>query len=587
VTLDDLLKDPTRSGGPLDPKVGIVRTAAREILEKNLKAGKIDIPDEAAKDAILKSTQGGVDPIDVLRKTYGEGILEDLDDIAEELNRAKDYKQIQKILQREELFDAAPKKDYGYDPGVMSDQEMSDFLKTVEPKVIPADSDEGKAITDMILGQPKPKGPKATVTELLTAEKIIADMNKMDPMDAMYEANKVLKKEGKYKDLSGDDVDRIMKETEDNIFQRNITEEPEDFATGGRVGFKEGTPEMGMMNPKKLKQVQQMIKMGADVSTISSITGLSEAQINQIQKSQGKAEGGRVGFQEGGNIYNMYQDGSNETDSTQTSPVGSTFNPTMMDILGFALNPVVGIANLASRKSTGLSLAQRAMDAFGIGRGPGGRTAGFGVDSIAGIASGPTHGVDAVNSQSVGADASAGGAAGAAAASAAGANDGPAGGTFAQGGRVEMASGGITALKALLKFFAEQKGKKGSDMLKEINPKRLGFLQNMLRKSDKDMLDTNRQEYLEDLSDIIKSDKKLLDRIKEMPEEARETFFTMANEGGNRGRLSVYKDPDFNIEDAIGEIEQMKKNLKFKDVPEKEVKRQMNASGGVAYLMGL
>jgi len=587
VTLDDLLKDPTRSGGPLDPKVGIVRTAAREILEKNLKAGKIDIPDEAAKDAILKSSQGGVDPIDVLRKTYGEGILEDLDDIAEELNRAKDYKQIQKILQREELFDAAPKKDYGYDPGVMSDQEMSDFLKTVEPKVIPADSDEGKAITDMILGQPKPKGPKATVTELLTAEKIIADMNKMDPMDAMYEANKVLKKEGKYKDLSGDDVDRIMKETEDNIFQRNITEEPEDFATGGRVGFKEGTPEMGMMNPKKLKQVQQMIKMGADVSTISSITGLSEAQINQIQKSQGKAEGGRVGFQEGGNIYNMYQDGSNETDSTQTSPVGSTFNPTMMDILGFALNPVVGIANLASRKSTGLSLAQRAMDAFGIGRGPGGRTAGFGVDSIAGIASGPTHGVDAVNSQSVGADASAGGAAGAAAASAAGANDGPAGGTFAQGGRVEMASGGITALKALLKFFAEQKGKKGSDMLKEINPKRLGFLQNMLRKSDKDMLDTNRQEYLEDLSDIIKSDKKLLDRIKEMPEEARETFFTMANEGGNRGRLSVYKDPDFNIEDAIGEIEQMKKNLKFKDVPEKEVKRQMNASGGVAYLMGL
>ena len=158
---------------------------------------------------------------------------------------------------------------------------------------------------------------------------------------------------------------------------------------------------------------------------------------------------------------------------------------------------------------------------------------------------------------------------------------------YPYGHRVEMAGGGITALKALLKFFAEQKGKKGSDMLKEINPKRLGFLQNMLRKSDKDMLDANRQEYLEDLSDIIKSDKKLLDRIKEMPEEARDTFFTMANEGGNRGRLDVYRDPNFNIEDAISEIEQMKKNLKFKDVPEKEVKRQMNASGGVAYLMGL
>jgi len=112
---EDLLKDPTRSGGPLDPKVGIVRTAAREILEKNLKAGKIDIPDEAAKDAILKSYQGGVDPIDVLRKTYGESVLEQLDDIADELNKASDYKDIQKILQREKLLDAQPKKTYGYD----------------------------------------------------------------------------------------------------------------------------------------------------------------------------------------------------------------------------------------------------------------------------------------------------------------------------------------------------------------------------------------------------------------------------------------------------------------------------------------
>ena len=284
-TADDLFKmitDPTRSGGPLDPKVGIVRTAAREILEKNLKAGKIDIPDEAAKDAILKSYQGGVDPIDVLRKTYGEGVLEQLDDIADELNRVRDYKDIQKILQREKLFEVKPKKTYGYDEGVYSDEEMAKILSEAseEPKVISADSDEGKKITEALIGK-----PKAKVTELLTAEKIIADMNKMDPMDAMYEANKVLKKEGKYKDLSGDDVDRIMKETEDNIFQRNIPEEPDEFAIGGRVGYSEGTPEM---DPKKLKQVQQMIKMGADVSTISSITGLSEAQINQIQKSQVK-----------------------------------------------------------------------------------------------------------------------------------------------------------------------------------------------------------------------------------------------------------------------------------------------------------
>jgi hypothetical protein len=109
----------------------------------------------------------------------------------------------------------------------------------------------------------------------------------------------------------------------------------------------------------------------------------------------------------------------------------------------------------------------------------------------------------------------------------------------------------------------------------------------MLKKSDKDLLDQNRQDYLEDLSEIIKSDKKLLDSIKKYPKDQQESFFKSVNEGGNKGRLDVYRSKDFNIDDAIGEIEQMKKNLKFQDVPEETVKRQMNANGGLAYLMGL
>jgi len=128
--LDDV--NPARPGGPLDPKVGIVRTAAREILEKNLKAGKIDIPDAAEKDAIMKSYQGGVDPIDVLRKRYGEGILEELDDIADDLNKATDYNQITKMLDEKGLLNKTPKKEYGYDEGVMSDEELAKLLKESE-----------------------------------------------------------------------------------------------------------------------------------------------------------------------------------------------------------------------------------------------------------------------------------------------------------------------------------------------------------------------------------------------------------------------------------------------------------------------
>ena len=72
------------------------------------------------------------------------------------------------------------------------------------------------------------------------------------------------------------------------------------------------------------------------------------------------------------------------TTTTTPTPTGvpSTFQPTMMDMVSLALNHIAGVANLASRTTTGLSLAERAMDAMGIGRGPGGRTEGYGVDSV-------------------------------------------------------------------------------------------------------------------------------------------------------------------------------------------------------------
>jgi hypothetical protein len=101
-----------------------------------------------------------------------------------------------------------------------------------EFNIVPADSEEGKVITEKLIGK-----PKASVTELVTAEKIILDMKNMDPMDAMKEANKVLKREGKYKNLKEEDVERIMEDTNDFIFGRDIPEDPEGFAKGGRVGM--------------------------------------------------------------------------------------------------------------------------------------------------------------------------------------------------------------------------------------------------------------------------------------------------------------------------------------------------------------
>jgi len=162
---------------------------------------------------------------------------------------------------------------------------------------------------------------------------------------------------------------------------------------------------------------------------------------------------------------------------------------------------------------------------------------------------------------------------------------------FAVGGRVGMASGGIAALKTLINFLAKTRGigpTTGSKSLQALNPKKFGYKFDMLDPEMKDAINKNRLDYLETLSDVIKADKKLLREIKELPEEWQDLMYKQANEGGNKGRLDIYN--KINIDDAIGDIEQMKKNLEFKDIPGKEIQRKMNADGGsqgLDYLMGI
>jgi hypothetical protein len=281
---------------------GLVRATAREIIDKDIKSKKIKLPKEIEADF----KQGGGEPIDVFRQFYGEDALEQLNSMV------PDFRQ---MYSPKEAAEAAIKKfkfKFKADrpPGSIS---IEDAKKAEQEfNIIPADSEEGKVITEKLIGK-----PKAPVTELVTAEKIISDMKNMDPMDAMKEANKVLKKEGKYKNLKEEDVERIMEDTNDFIFGRDIPEDPEGFAIGGRVGYSDGTkpsaeentPSQAIIN-RMMAQIKQMSKMGADIDTIKTITGASDQMIKDVL---GKASGGsmsngldylmgieRRGYQEGG-----------------------------------------------------------------------------------------------------------------------------------------------------------------------------------------------------------------------------------------------------------------------------------------------
>ena len=58
----------------------------------------------------------------------------------------------------------------------------------------------------------------------------------MEPVTAMKEANLIIGRKGNYKHLSNDEAQRILKETDDHIFQRGAKDLPEpEFSSGGVV----------------------------------------------------------------------------------------------------------------------------------------------------------------------------------------------------------------------------------------------------------------------------------------------------------------------------------------------------------------
>ena len=110
---DDLTDNPfadfesyVLGGKGLDPRKAMVRTAAREILNKNkIKVGKED-------------------PIEVLRKTYGEAGLEAVDNISDDLLNTQTYGEVDDLLTKNKLFDLKAKKTPGYDESVVAGEKI-------------------------------------------------------------------------------------------------------------------------------------------------------------------------------------------------------------------------------------------------------------------------------------------------------------------------------------------------------------------------------------------------------------------------------------------------------------------------------
>ena len=87
--------------------------------------------------------------------------------------------------------------------------------------------------------------PGANLRVQQDVDGIIKNLKSMEPVTAMKEANLVIGRKGNYRHLSNDEAQRILKETDDHIFQRDIKydefgdpikPDPEDMASGGIAG---------------------------------------------------------------------------------------------------------------------------------------------------------------------------------------------------------------------------------------------------------------------------------------------------------------------------------------------------------------
>ena len=137
----------------------------------------------------------------------------------------------------------------GVDLDKMSEQELKYLIELNKPRAPKVYSnEEAYEILNRFANQNK-RGEvikadfgKPFAEEVVTVERVITDIKKLEPMESMKEANRVLRGEGKYKSLSKADREKIVgdESVTDHIFERNIEPEdfePEDFAQGGRTGL--------------------------------------------------------------------------------------------------------------------------------------------------------------------------------------------------------------------------------------------------------------------------------------------------------------------------------------------------------------
>ena len=186
----------------------------------------------------------------------------------------------------------------GVDLDKLGEQEIKYMLelnKKPNYRVISQDDPEFVSFRDQILGKKnrdnviQGKFGKPFKEEIGSVDNIINNITRMEPVAALKEVNNVLRREGKYKNLSKQDSEKVFNDTNDWINQRDQSDlydyknkrpfredpnfdpddpdfDPENFADGGRTGYYLGSM-VGRARQQKDGIESRLEKLGGDVTS--------------------------------------------------------------------------------------------------------------------------------------------------------------------------------------------------------------------------------------------------------------------------------------------------------------------------------
>jgi hypothetical protein len=189
----------------------------------------------------------------------------------------------------------------GVDPNAITSEEM---LKSILNQIDMASKQTAPSgirgtrsaqVLDME-GQTIPQGSqimggKAVDTDVDT---IVNNIKSMEPITAMKEANSVIARKGKYKNLTSEQSKKILQDTEDHIFERDVKPSEfdpdiEDMADGGRIGLKGG------LTPSDYLKVKDMLEHYHKYKK-SGKSKISKADFAKEFFRENNADGGRIGY---------------------------------------------------------------------------------------------------------------------------------------------------------------------------------------------------------------------------------------------------------------------------------------------------